>query len=63
MNHQDHQLQSSSAQKGSATDGSIALLSHIRINQAATVLQLPAIPMDEREVEEQRRIEYVGSRA
>ena len=40
-------------------DGSTAMLTRLVGGQKATVLQLPATPMDEKEVEEQIRAEYV----
>ena len=41
-------------------DGQIVLLTALREGQEATVLQLPARPATQREVEEQRRAVYVG---
>jgi hypothetical protein len=41
-------------------DGRIVLLTHLCEGQEATVLQLPAQPMTEAEVEQQTRTEYVG---
>lgn len=41
-------------------DGTIVLLTAVAVGQTATVLQLPAIPMDVAEAEEQRRVEYAG---
>ena len=41
-------------------DGQIMLLTCLVPGQRATVLQLPAVPMDEHEAEEQRRVEYAG---
>jgi hypothetical protein len=42
------------------SDGKIVLLTDLSAGQKATVLQLPAQPMTQGEVEEQRRVEYVG---
>jgi len=41
-------------------DGKIVLLTSLQEGQEATVLQLPAQPMTAREVEEQKRVEYIG---
>jgi hypothetical protein len=41
-------------------DGRIVLLTHLCEGQEATVLQLPAQPTTEVEVEQQTRAEYVG---
>jgi hypothetical protein len=41
-------------------DGQIMLLTCLVPGQRATVLQLPAVPMDEHDAEEQRRVEYAG---
>lgn len=41
-------------------DGEIVMLTSLAIGQKATVLQLPATPKNEVEVEEQRRVEVVG---
>jgi hypothetical protein len=41
-------------------DGRIVLLTHLCEGQEATVLQLPAQPTTEAEVEQQTRAEYVG---
>jgi hypothetical protein len=41
-------------------DGQIVLLTSLREGQHATVLQLPAKPTTQREVEEQRRAAYTG---
>jgi hypothetical protein len=41
-------------------DGTTALLTALMPGQIATVLQLPAAPKTEAEVEEQRRVEVVG---
>jgi hypothetical protein len=41
-------------------DGRIVLLTHLCEGQEATVLQLPAQPMTQAEVEQQTRTEYVG---
>jgi hypothetical protein len=41
-------------------DGRIVLLTHLCEGQEATVLQLPAQPATEKEVEQQTRAEYVG---
>jgi hypothetical protein len=41
-------------------NGKTFLLTHLREGQEATVLQLPAQPATETEVEEQRRVEYAG---
>ena len=41
-------------------DGRVVLLTYLSEGQEATVLQLPARPMTEAEVEEQRRAAYVG---
>jgi protein tyrosine phosphatase (PTP) superfamily phosphohydrolase (DUF442 family) len=40
-------------------DGRSLMLTHCRSGQRATVLQLPAAPKTEKEVEEQKRAEYV----
>jgi hypothetical protein len=40
-------------------DGSQVLVTHLAEGQHATVLQLPAAPKTEKEVEEQKRVEYV----
>jgi hypothetical protein len=42
------------------SDGKIVLLTDLSEGQEATVLQLPAQPTTQAEVEEQRRVEYVG---
>ena len=41
-------------------DGRIVLLTHLCEGQEATVLQLPALPTTEVEVEQQTRAEHVG---
>jgi hypothetical protein len=41
-------------------DGRIVLLTYLCEGQEATVLQLPAQPTTEVEVEQQRRVQYVG---
>jgi hypothetical protein len=41
-------------------DGKLVLLTSLREGQEATVLQLPAQPVTATEVEEQKRVEYVG---
>lgn len=41
-------------------DGRVILLTGLTEGQTATVLQLPAIPKNEKEVEEQRRVAVVG---
>ncbi len=41
-------------------NGKQLLLTYVEEGQTATVLQLPAAPRNEAEVEEQRRAEYVG---
>jgi hypothetical protein len=41
-------------------DGQIVLLTALRENQEATILQLPARPTTVREAEEQRRVAYSG---
>ncbi len=41
-------------------DGQIVLLTALREGQEATVLQLPARPTSQREVEEQRRAAFTG---
>jgi hypothetical protein len=41
-------------------DGKLVLLTSLREGQEATVLQLPAQPMTATEVEEQKRVEYIG---
>ena len=41
-------------------DGKIVLLTYLCEGQEATVLQLPAQPTTQAEVEEQKRAEYVG---
>jgi hypothetical protein len=41
-------------------DGKMVLLTYLCEGQEATVLQLPAQPMTETEVEEQTRLEYIG---
>jgi hypothetical protein len=41
-------------------DGQQILLTHLEEGQNATVLQLPAAPKTEKEVEEQKRAEYTG---
>ncbi len=41
-------------------DGRIVLLTHLESDQAAVVLQLPAKPRNEVEVQEQKRAEFVG---
>jgi hypothetical protein len=41
-------------------DGKIVLLTHLCEGQEATVLQLPAQPTTETEVQEQKRVEYIG---
>lgn len=42
------------------SDGMVILLTHLFSGQRATVLQLPAVPKNEVEVEEQRRVEFIG---
>jgi len=42
------------------SDGRIVLLTDLSEGQEASVLQLPAQPMTQSEVEEQRRVEYIG---
>jgi len=42
------------------SEGRILLLTDLSEGQEATVLQLPAQPMTQAEVEEQRRVEYIG---
>jgi hypothetical protein len=42
------------------SDGKTVLLTYLCEGQEATVLQLPAQPMTATEVEEQKRVEYVG---
>jgi hypothetical protein len=42
------------------SDGQMVLLTHLSEGQVATVLQLPAEPKTEMEVEAQRRSEYIG---
>jgi len=42
------------------SDGNIVLLTYLCEGQEATVLQLPAQPMTETEVEQQKRAEYIG---
>jgi len=41
-------------------DGKVVLLTSLCEGQEATVLQLPAQPMTATEVEEQKRVEYIG---
>lgn len=41
-------------------DGKIVLLTSLQEGQKATVLQLPAQPMAAREIDEQKRVEYIG---
>lgn len=41
-------------------DGKLVMLTFLHEGQTATVLQLPAAPKTEAEVEEQRRVEVVG---
>lgn len=41
-------------------NGQSVLLTFLREDQTATVLQLPAAPKTEAEAEEQRRVEYAG---
>jgi hypothetical protein len=41
-------------------DGQLLLLTFLTEGQTATVLQLPAAPRNEKEVEEQRRVEIVA---
>ena len=41
-------------------DGKIVLLTYLCEGQEATVLQLPAQPKTQTEVEEQKRAEYIG---
>jgi hypothetical protein len=41
-------------------DGQIVLLTELCVGQEVTILQLPAQPTTEAELEEQRRAEYVG---
>ena len=41
-------------------DGKIVLLTHMRLGQQATVLQLPAEPRTTAEAEAQQRVAYVG---
>jgi hypothetical protein len=41
-------------------DGKVVLLTSLCEGQQATVLQLPAKPMTDTEVEEQKRVEYTG---
>jgi len=41
-------------------DGETSLLTHLVSEQTATVLQLPAQPKTEKEVEDQRRVEVVA---
>jgi hypothetical protein len=41
-------------------DGHIVLLTKLAAGQEATVLQLPAQPTTEMEVEAQKRVEYIG---
>jgi hypothetical protein len=41
-------------------DGRMILLTYLCEGQEATVLQLPAQPMTETQVEEQKRVEYIG---
>jgi hypothetical protein len=42
------------------SDGRIVVLTYLCAGQQATVLQLPAQPTTQSEVEEQRRVEYIG---
>jgi hypothetical protein len=42
------------------SDGKMVLLTRLCEGQEATVLQLPAQPTTQAEVEEQKRVEYVG---
>src|SRR5262245_58972501 len=41
-------------------DGQVVLLTHLRIGQHATVLQLPAAPKTPAEVEAQKRVVHIG---
>lgn len=41
-------------------DGEVVRLTDLKIGQSAVVLQLPATPKTVEEVEDQRRVEYVG---
>ena len=41
-------------------DGQVVLLTDLCEGQSASVLQLPAQPMTEKEAQEQRRVIYVG---
>jgi hypothetical protein len=41
-------------------DGKLVLLTSLREGQEASVLQLPAQPLTAAEVEEQKRVEYIG---
>ena len=41
-------------------DGKIVLLTSLQEGQEATVLQLPAQPMTASDIEEQKRVEYIG---
>jgi hypothetical protein len=41
-------------------DGQVVLLTFVSEGQTATVLQLPAAPRNEQEVEEQRRVAHAG---
>jgi hypothetical protein len=42
------------------SDGTIVLVTYLCEGQQATVLQLPAQPTTQAEVEEQKRVEYIG---
>ena len=42
------------------SDGTIVLLTYLCEGQQASVLQLPAQPMTATEVEEQKRVEFIG---
>jgi hypothetical protein len=42
------------------SDGTIVLLTYLCEGQQATVLQLPAQPITAAEVEEQKRVEFIG---
>jgi hypothetical protein len=41
-------------------DGTVVLLTYVTDGQSATVLQLPAAPRNEKEVEDQKRVAHVG---
>jgi hypothetical protein len=41
-------------------DGDFVLLTHLKVGQTATVLQLPAAPKNEAELKEQTRLEVVA---